>query len=129
MEIKDESVREMLPERFELTELMLESSVREVAEDTIVLNDGREIPYGLAVWAAGNGPIPLTLGLIDDLGPEQAIASFHEPGGVGEHLELACPGPHKNRLCSIVLQCCLFRLVNQSVRYEPPVSRRKGSQE
>ena len=72
VEIKDESVRELLPERFELTELMLESSVREVAEDTIVLNDGREIPYGLAVWAAGNGPIPLTLGLIDDLGPEQA---------------------------------------------------------
>lgn len=71
VEIKDTAARDLLPERFELTELLLESSVQEVGEDNILLKDGRTIPYGLAVWAAGNGPIPLTLGLIDSLGPEQ----------------------------------------------------------
>jgi NADH dehydrogenase FAD-containing subunit len=65
-------VRDLLPERFKLVELLLESSVKEVTEDTIDLMDGRSIPYGMAVWAAGNGPIPLTLDLIKTLGAEQA---------------------------------------------------------
>lgn len=65
-------VRDLLPERFKLVELLLESAVKEVREDTIDLSDGRSIPYGMAVWAAGNGPIPLTLNLIQSLGEEQA---------------------------------------------------------
>jgi NADH dehydrogenase FAD-containing subunit len=69
--IMDPSVRALLPERFELTELLLESSVKEVGDRIIALKDGREIPYGMAVWAAGNGPIPLTLQIIDDVGAEQ----------------------------------------------------------
>jgi len=71
-EIRDPDVRKMIPDRFQLTELFLETSVKEVTERTIMLNNGEEIPYGLAVWAAGNGPIPLTLQLIDALGEEQA---------------------------------------------------------
>ena len=71
--IADTAVYDLLPERFELTELLLESSVKEVGEDTIYLNNGREIPYGLAVWAAGNGPIPLTLQIIESMGKEQAV--------------------------------------------------------
>lgn len=71
VQINDPEVRDLLPERFKLTELLLDSSVQEVGEDTVILNDGTEIPYGLAVWAAGNGPIPLTLQLIDALGEEQ----------------------------------------------------------
>ena len=31
----------------------------------MTLNDGTVIPYGIAVWAAGIGPLPLTLDLID----------------------------------------------------------------
>jgi NADH dehydrogenase FAD-containing subunit len=69
--ILDPAVRALLPAKFELTELLLESSVKEVGDRIISLKDGKEIPYGLAVWAAGNGPIPLTLEIIDNLGPEQ----------------------------------------------------------
>lgn len=69
--ITDADVRNLLPERFKLTELLLETSVKEVKEQTIELNNGESLPYGLAVWAAGNGPIPLTLQLIDALGEEQ----------------------------------------------------------
>jgi len=67
---KDPSILQLLPEKFQLTELLLNSGVSEVKEDIISLNDGREIPYGLAVWAAGNGPLPITLQLIDELGKE-----------------------------------------------------------
>ena len=70
--IRDPSVLELLPERFRLTELLLDSSVKEVTEKTIELNNGETINYGLAVWAAGNGPIPLTLQVIEALGDEQA---------------------------------------------------------
>lgn len=72
MVVSDPEAADLLPERFELTELLLDSSVKEVKEDIIELNNGREINYGLAVWAAGNGPLPLTLQLIEDLGGEQA---------------------------------------------------------
>jgi len=64
---KDPEVLNLLPEKFQLTELLLNSGVSEVKEDSILLNDGKDIPYGLAVWAAGNGPLPITLQLIDSL--------------------------------------------------------------
>lgn len=70
--IKDPKVSNLLPERFQLTELFLDSSVKEVTPLKIDLTSGQEIPYGIAVWAAGNGPIPLTLQLIDALGDAQA---------------------------------------------------------
>lgn len=69
--INDAEVRNLLPERFKLVELLLDSSVKQVTEKTIELNDGTVIPYGLALWAAGNGPVPLTLQLIEALGKEQ----------------------------------------------------------
>ena len=68
VEPNDPATRELLPDKFQLTELLLNSGVAEVKEDKILLNDGSEIPYGLAVWAAGNGPLPITLHLIDALG-------------------------------------------------------------
>jgi NADH dehydrogenase FAD-containing subunit len=70
--IKDPDVLRLLPERFQLVELLLGSSVKEVTEKTIQLNDGSAIHYGLSVWAAGNGPLPLTLQIVDQLGEEQA---------------------------------------------------------
>lgn len=69
--ISDPEVRNQIPENFQLTTLMLESSVKEVKANVIELNDGISVPYGLAVWAAGNGPLPLTLSLIESLGDAQ----------------------------------------------------------
>lgn len=69
--IKDPAVRNLLPPRFKLTELLFDSAVKEITEKTIILKDGSVIPYGLAVWAAGNGPVPLTLHVIEGLGKEQ----------------------------------------------------------
>ena len=65
--VKKPDVRNLLPAKFELTELLLDSGVSEVKENVICLNDGREIPYGLSVWAAGNGPLPITLQTIEAL--------------------------------------------------------------
>lgn len=64
---KDPSFLDLMPDNFELTELLLNCGVKEVKNDVIALNDDREIPYGMAVWAAGNGPLPITLQLIDAL--------------------------------------------------------------
>ncbi|KAG7366242.1 pyridine nucleotide-disulfide oxidoreductase [Nitzschia inconspicua] len=72
VQVKDPDVLQLLPERFELVELLLESSVKEVTAKTIFLNNGLTIDYGLSVWAAGNGPLPLTLQLVEKLGEEQA---------------------------------------------------------
>ena len=70
--INDPAILNLLPERFQLVELLLDSSVKEVTEKTIMLNDGSDIDYGLAVWAAGNGPLPLTLQIVEKLGEAQA---------------------------------------------------------
>jgi len=73
--IQDEKVADLLPRPFKITELILETKVEEVKKGVISLSDGREIPYGLAVWAAGNGPLPVTLNAIATLGMgEQADA-------------------------------------------------------
>jgi NADH dehydrogenase FAD-containing subunit len=72
VQIQDEEVRKLLPARFQLVELLLDSSVKEVTEKTILLNDGSSIDDGLAVWAAGNGPLPLTLNVIEKLGEQQS---------------------------------------------------------
>ena len=64
----DSAIMDLLPEDKKLTELLLNTGVAEVDENKILFNDGTDIPYGLAVWAAGNGPLPITLQLIDALG-------------------------------------------------------------
>ena len=66
-----QTLQKLLPPDFKLIQLMLDSSVKEVTEEKIFLNDGSTINYGLAVWAAGNAPLPLTLDLIEDLGQVQ----------------------------------------------------------
>ena len=72
VEFKDPNIYRLLPERFKLVELLLDSSVKEVTSKKILLNDGSTIDYGLSVWAAGNGPLPLTLSIVDTLGEAQA---------------------------------------------------------
>lgn len=81
--LQDEAIRQLrrpvklsdptiqLPQQIRLTDLILDSSVEKVDERSIYLKNGTVIPYGLAVWAAGNGPLPLTLQLIETLGVEQ----------------------------------------------------------
>ena len=78
--IQDREVAEMLPPQFKLTELLLESGVKEVKEDVVCLKDGREIPYGVAVWAAGNGPLPITLNIIAALGEGEQVSFFVQIG-------------------------------------------------
>mmetsp|Transcript_11560 Transcript_11560/g.16862 ORF Transcript_11560/g.16862 Transcript_11560/m.16862 type:complete len:626 (+) Transcript_11560:115-1992(+) len=68
---KDPNILNLLPEKFKLTELLLNSGVSEVKEDVISLRDGEDIPYGIAVWAAGNGPLPVTLQLVEALSKEE----------------------------------------------------------
>ncbi len=72
--IQDQEVADMLPPQFKLTELLLENGVKEVKEDVICLKNGREIPYGVAVWAAGNGPLPIALNVIAALGEGEQVS-------------------------------------------------------
>lgn len=58
----------------ELTKILLEKPVKEVTENEIYLADGSVIPYGLAVWAGGIGPLPITLDIIKTLGEKQLQA-------------------------------------------------------
>jgi len=56
-----------------ITELLINVKVNEVTKDVIKLEDGRDIPYGLAVWAGGIGPLKVTLDLIEKVGGRQKI--------------------------------------------------------
>jgi NADH dehydrogenase FAD-containing subunit len=49
----------------ELTTVLLRSGVKEVGDKFIELSTGDRVPYGFCVWAAGNGPLPLVLDVID----------------------------------------------------------------
>ncbi|CAB9513606.1 Internal alternative NAD(P)H-ubiquinone oxidoreductase A1, mitochondrial [Seminavis robusta] len=57
----------------EIAELVVNKKVMEVSQDFIKLEDGRDIPYGLAVWAGGIGPLEITLDLIARIGGRQVI--------------------------------------------------------
>ena len=58
----------------DLVELILDTPVQEVTESVVKLGDGREVPYGLAIWAGGIGPLPITLETIDAIGGHQKEA-------------------------------------------------------
>lgn len=58
----------------DLVELILDQRVNEVTENTVKLGDGRAIPYRLAVWAGGIGPLPITLETIEAMGGKQKEA-------------------------------------------------------
>jgi NADH dehydrogenase FAD-containing subunit len=69
---KNSNDLDMLPE--DLTELIINKKVELITEDSIKLNDGQSIPYGLAVWAGGIGPLPITLSIINAIGGRQLDA-------------------------------------------------------
>ena len=52
----------------QVTEIILDKKVEEVTENEIRLGDGTVVPYGLAVWAGGIGPLPITLQAVEAIG-------------------------------------------------------------
>ena len=72
MKVRCPLAAKFLPSGKKITELLLHRRVKEVKEHAIILDSGEEIPYGMAVWAGGNGPLPITLQVINGLGEEQA---------------------------------------------------------
>lgn len=59
-----------------MTEVMLKVGVKAVTGTHVELSDGSSVPYGLAVWAAGNGPLPLALDLIDNVEEQKEKAAW-----------------------------------------------------
>ncbi len=49
------------------TEFLLNKKVIEVTENSILFGDGEKLPYGMCLWAAGNGPLPITTNMIESL--------------------------------------------------------------
>ncbi|CAM9533373.1 unnamed protein product [Scytosiphon promiscuus] len=60
----------------EMTEVLLKVGVKAVTGTQLELSDGSSIPYGLAVWAAGNGPLPLVLDLIQAVDDQKEKAAW-----------------------------------------------------
>jgi NADH dehydrogenase FAD-containing subunit len=69
---KDPAIASLFPE--ELTELVINRKVEAVTEDYIKMDGGTEIPYGLAVWAGGIGPLDITVDIIEAIGGRQDMA-------------------------------------------------------
>ncbi|EME28347.1 NADH dehydrogenase isoform 1 [Galdieria sulphuraria] len=71
----DRTLQEKALENFRQSNIQVitKARVTEVTSTHIRLVDGKEIPYGLAVWAAGNGTQPLTRLLLSKI-PEQKEA-------------------------------------------------------
>lgn len=57
----------------DITELVINKKVSQVTKDYIEIEDGRQIPYGLSIWAGGIGPLRFTLDLIEKVGGRQKI--------------------------------------------------------
>jgi len=49
----------------EMTTVILRAGVKEIGEKIITLANNQTLAYGFCVWAAGNGPIPLVLDVVD----------------------------------------------------------------
>ena len=56
-------------------EVMLNKQVSEVSAKYIYFKDGDRLEYGMALWAAGIGPLPLTTSLIEELGNTEQHAA------------------------------------------------------
>lgn len=52
------------PEAEPMVQVLLKAGVKQVEASEITLADNTTIPYGLSVWAAGNGPLPLVMDMI-----------------------------------------------------------------
>ena len=140
VEINDPEVKNLLPPRFKLVELLLSSSVKEITDKVIYLNDGTSIHYGVAVWAAGNGPLPLTLRLIEKLGEDQAKEQSSARGRIATDPWMRAIGSNGSILAFGDCSCIttgplpataqvasqqgeyLAKLMNQQYDFSPPMS-------
>lgn len=52
--------------------VILKARAKEVSEDKVTLQSGEEIPYGLLIWAAGNGTRPIVGKLYEKVCGEDA---------------------------------------------------------
>lgn len=59
----------------ELVEVVLETGVREVTDTAVQLSTNRTINYGFCLWAAGNGPVPLVLDMVEKIPAQKAQQS------------------------------------------------------
>lgn len=65
-------------------EILLNKQVSEVSANYVYFKDGEKIAYGMSLWAAGIGPLPITTSLIETLGEtEQANAQEFARGRMG----------------------------------------------
>ena len=48
-------------------EILLNKQVSEVTENYVYFKDGDKVPYGMALWAAGIGQLPITASLVEAL--------------------------------------------------------------
>jgi NADH dehydrogenase FAD-containing subunit len=56
-------------------EILLNRQVSEVTSTYVYFKDGEKVPYGMALWAAGIGQLPITTSLVEELaGTEQEKA-------------------------------------------------------
>ena len=56
-----------------LTTVRLGSAVAEVTATSVLFKDGETLPYGLCVWAGGNGPLPVVLDMIDRVPAQRSL--------------------------------------------------------
>jgi NADH dehydrogenase FAD-containing subunit len=138
--VKDQEVQKLLPPDFKLTQLLLDSSVKEVSKKQIFLNDGSVIDYGLSVWAAGNGPLPLTLQMIEQLGEDQVSEQSVARGRIATDPWMRAIGGAGSIFafgdCSVTTSCqlpataqvaaqqgeYLAKLMNKEYMFNPPLS-------
>ena len=77
-----ETTNQWLPNHSHLIELYLSKGVSEVRENEIILSNGESVKSAMCVWAAGNGPRPITLQVITALGQEQAATQTAARGRI-----------------------------------------------
>jgi NADH dehydrogenase FAD-containing subunit len=73
-----------LEKKLQPCKLQLNKLVSEVSDKYVYFKDGEKIQYGMALWAAGIGPLPITTNLVESLGEtEQKNAQEFAKGRLG----------------------------------------------
>lgn len=57
----------------QITDVLLQKGVKQIRESDILLSDESTLPYGVVVWAAGNGPLPLIESLVEKVPEQKAL--------------------------------------------------------
>ena len=72
--MKDEAIRKLTRtieiegvQTLQPLEILLNKLVSEVSANYVYFKDGEKIPYGMSLWAAGIGPLPITTSMVESL--------------------------------------------------------------